>query len=346
MLSLVGSPPSSGSTLLADLLDSTAYSACGPELEFFSNKNLYDFHQFKKNIKETSHVVQLRSTGIFPKYNRLDAFGLDEKNLHRKVHKASNLTEFFDDFAAYFLAFRNKDTKGIMFEKTPQNLNCVKEYLQHYPKGFFIIIVRNPLYVYNSLLNRKWGSYTALCTWLISTATFINLLDHKKVILIKYENLVNSPFEITSAILKSIKNLNVPPSIIESGYKGNDYRAKFSPALKSWEFKSRNMIRNANKKIIQPKIKEEFSKLLNVKISKLYADHYGIPDMSFQTILKQLGYEDDVMELLSDVRPKYGMPQYTWQDFRKLTAKWIREIKGGHSNLGDLWKLYHAVEPA
>lgn len=100
-LSLVGNAPSSGSTLLADLLDSTLLTACGPELEFFCNKRLYNFREFQKAPDKTSNVVTLRATGIFPRYDRLSAYRLNRSGLKRMIRNASSLKNFFDTFALY-----------------------------------------------------------------------------------------------------------------------------------------------------------------------------------------------------------------------------------------------------
>ena len=83
MFCLVGNVPSSGSSLLSDLLDSTTYTASGPEIEFFCNKYLYDFAWFQNNFGKTSHLFNLRSTGIFPRYDRLDAYGLTKIKLKK-----------------------------------------------------------------------------------------------------------------------------------------------------------------------------------------------------------------------------------------------------------------------
>ena len=49
-LGVIGNAPSSGSTIFSDLLDSTEFTLCGPEIMLFSNKEL-----LKKNSKKRTY---------------------------------------------------------------------------------------------------------------------------------------------------------------------------------------------------------------------------------------------------------------------------------------------------
>ena len=49
MIIAIGNSPSSGSTYLADLLDSLPYAVCGPEINLFSAKDYFaEFDKIKK----------------------------------------------------------------------------------------------------------------------------------------------------------------------------------------------------------------------------------------------------------------------------------------------------------
>ena len=242
------------------------------------------------------------------------------------------------------MKFLNKDQKGIVFEKTPQNINCIKEYLRNYPGGYFLTIVRNPLYVYNSLLNRKWGNYTALATWLVIASKIIQFLDNDRVILLKYEELVEKPFKSIASIMNKISGRNIDSQLIKKGYQNNTYRDNYTSGLKSWEANTRSGIINANNKAISIERKREFTKILNLKIGKIYANHYNLPEISYLDAIEKLGYSGLVTKL-EKIDKQNGIPDLTMADYRKLTMKWLREIKSGHSNLLD-WKVFlNAVQP-
>ncbi|MBL4652296.1 MAG: sulfotransferase [Flavobacteriales bacterium] len=339
---LIGNAPSSGSTLLADLLDSTEHSACGPELEFFCNKLLYDFGEFKKNPSKTSAISTLKSTGVYPNYNRLQHYNLDKEQLFKMVKNSDSLTSFFNQFSDHFLTYRNKNQSGIVFEKTPQNVNVINEFLTNADTGYFIYIVRNPLYVYNSLLNRGWGNYLALCTWLITAAHISKYINNPRVKIIKYEELIERPFETASQLIFEISGNKVKASQIEKNYQSNEYRKNSSTGLNTWEAPAnRNEVINANEKEINENVKGRFSVIQNLKVSSSYAQKYSIDELSFKNAIKLLGYES-----LSSILPKSKkqLPQKTFDDRKKLTMKWLREIKNGDSSLLSRNKITNAVE--
>lgn len=345
MFALVGNSPSTGSTLLADLLDSSNLTACGPELEFFCNKRLYDFHNFQRAPEKASHVMTLRATGIFPRYDRLPAYGLRKSEFFGMISDAESLRDFFDRFTKHFLRYRMKDPEGVVFEKTPQNINCIGEYLNNYPEGLFVTITRNPIFVYNSLLHRGWGNFTALCTWFISSAIMISHLPEDRIFSIRYESLVNNSFTETASLLSSITDEFIEPSKVEDFYRKNQYRKKYSSQLESWGAYGKHEIVNANRKQISDSVLREFTKVFGLKISKAYAKHYGIPELTFDQVLRAMDYYDEVMEMLKGLPVEHGYPKRDWYDYRKLSAKWIREMGLGYAGLSDYRTFFRVVEP-
>ncbi|MCK4882859.1 MAG: hypothetical protein KAR31_11720 [Candidatus Omnitrophica bacterium] len=93
MLCIIGNSPSSGSTLLADLLDSTNVSACGNELNLFSNKNIYNFTEFKKNIRRSSATFSVGRIRNTINVHRLYGYGLNEKEFVEFIKSSENLPE-------------------------------------------------------------------------------------------------------------------------------------------------------------------------------------------------------------------------------------------------------------
>lgn len=91
---LVGSVPSSGSTLLADLLDSTSFSVCGEETKIFANKNIYrDFEYYKNNIDRGFKLSFLHSYGKIY-FNFLHKYGLNLKEFKEILENSNSLKEF------------------------------------------------------------------------------------------------------------------------------------------------------------------------------------------------------------------------------------------------------------
>lgn len=145
----MGNSPSSGSTFLADLLDSTPVSAVGPELNLFGLRQLYNFHNFKGSaFKDRSMSLYKKRTLLY--MNHLKKYGLDLEYFKEMVEQAESVEEFLYNFKVYYLSLRGKSENAILFEKSPLNSNGLDEYLNVFEKPF-IHIVRDPLHVYLSL---------------------------------------------------------------------------------------------------------------------------------------------------------------------------------------------------
>jgi len=95
---LIGNSPSSGSTFLADLLDSSNYSACGEELGIFSNKHLYDFEQFKKNPKLKSNLYSLYFVRTYWHQDYFHLYGFNNEELLALIKNVILLIPFVQNF--------------------------------------------------------------------------------------------------------------------------------------------------------------------------------------------------------------------------------------------------------
>ena len=191
MIIAIGNAPSSGSTLLADLLDSLPFAVCGPELNLFSLSKYYS--NFKK--AKQNHSLSSKSALIYQGRQRLlteylGAYGLNREKIIAIYAESANFTDFCNKLFEAFGKFRGKDCQ-VFFEKTPQNIHCARSFLNTFKDGFFLHIVRNPLYVYKSLIQRNLPPYIAANTWLIDVSRAYQLINHPRLIEVKYETLIN-----------------------------------------------------------------------------------------------------------------------------------------------------------
>jgi hypothetical protein len=336
---LIGGSPSSGSTLLADLLDSTDISSVGPELEFFCNRKIYDFSNFKKNPTQTSELIALRSTGIYFKKEALDKYGCDSTQWDQWTQESKTLTEFTEKFSKNFIKTRNKNATGIVLEKTPQNINAIELFLKEFETGYFINIVRNPLNVFESLQKRGWGELTSWATWLIYQTKMSPYLNHPRVITVKYEDLIKAPFEETAMILNKINGQEIISTAeVENGFKTNAYRSNIS-SVSTWNNVDRTVVNSTQKKVKQ-RTTDLISSQLNCTISSEYAKTYDLKPITLKTCLEVLEYPEIIKFLneASPIRPKVDL-----KDLKKITIKWAKGVKAGHYNTGDIKALLNPI---
>ncbi|MEM7230910.1 MAG: sulfotransferase, partial [Planctomycetota bacterium] len=190
MIVAIGNPPSSGSTYLADLLDSLPFAVCGPELNLFAvSAHFLDWTRARENGLPNS-----RSAAAYVRRQRLEQwrlanYGVDRVSLNRMVSESDSFPEFCEELFRVFSTLRGKDCR-LFFEKSPQNIHCVREFLESFPDSYFVHLVRDPLYVFRSLLKRGFPPYVTMATWLIDEAQAFGVRDHERVISLRYEDLV------------------------------------------------------------------------------------------------------------------------------------------------------------
>lgn len=328
---LIGSAPSSGSTLLADLLDSSNFSACGEETKIFANKHIYNnFEYFKANFEKGFRLYTVHNYGKIY-FHFLCKYGINLQEFKEILTNSSNVKDFVKILKLKYLAFRGKKIDGILFEKTPENLNALNEFLQTF-NSYFIAIVRNPLYVYKSLKRRGFPDYIALLTWLVDNAKLVKYKNNEKVLIIKYEDLVNDPFETVSDIFKQI-GFPISAKKLKKGYLNNNYKKYCSIKLKEWRIKDFGKIRNANTlENINKKDLENFGRMMNVKITKNYANFFDIKEISFKELCDIFNYKIDYIKTDKIITP-------TTLERKWILNRWKFDLKNNEATEKD--KAYY-----
>jgi len=342
VIHLVGGSPSSGSTLLADLLDSTSFTASGPELEFFCNRSVYSFEEYKKDPLKTSPLHALRSTDINFRWEFLDQYGVSEKQWKKWVTESDSLQVLSNQFTTHFLAFRDKESTGLVFEKTPQNINAIDLFLSTFEKGYFIHIVRNPLNVYASLRKRKWGSLTSWATWLIYESKVHRFRNHPRFITIRYEDLIANPFEIVSSIINKISGSpKVSAEELQNGFVNNSYRQEVQ-SISTWQNQDRSTI-NPTQRKVDIGFARELSSQLHLKVSNEYAELFDLDQITLEELLVSYNYNDE-LELLEQLyNKKQLVPSKDRSDYQKIGMKWVRGFSKSNYKLSDLSTLMNPV---
>lgn len=128
MFAIVGNSPSSGSTLLADILDSTPFSICGPELNIFTNRDIYnDFNQFKINPFRSSRTSSIYTRVCKINKNNICYFMPTTHDFAEILNKSQEPSEFFEKFGNLFSRYRCK-RNATWIEKTPQNVEVFSNF--------------------------------------------------------------------------------------------------------------------------------------------------------------------------------------------------------------------------
>jgi len=298
----IGNAPSSGSTLLADLLDSLPFAVCGPETRLFAVKGYYENFQRLK----AEGFFSSRSPVIYEVRQRMlrdapDTYGFKSERIHRCLKESNTFHDFCETFFQTYAGLRGK-TCRLFFEKTPENIHCAKLFLDAFPDGIFLHVVRNPLYVYKSLVKRGFFPFIAANTWLIDEAAAYQLRNHERFFTIRYEDLIKKPFETVVDFLGTI-GISFDPRELEVLYKNNTYRDQHIRRVTSWSVKRYGAIEDGNKKEIGSEDWKALRFMETTKVSHRYAGEFGLAECSFREMAGLNGYS--VGDLLSRVKPTH-----------------------------------------
>ncbi len=189
----MGGSGSTGSSLLKNILNRHPAIFAGEESNLFCKKELYtSFSKHKFGILHRG-VRGLRNHG-WHMYNGVDLhtpeYHLDHKILKELIRKSDNFNHLIDLFKDHFRQFHRQ---SIWVEKTPANASSFGHFLDSFPEGKIIHIVRHPQDTIASLMSRGYGLVYAIGIYLINTSCGLSFIDDPRCLTIKYENLTSNP---------------------------------------------------------------------------------------------------------------------------------------------------------
>ena len=316
---LIGGCGSSGTTLLAHLINASDSIYCGPELNLFNKLQLYihPFHYTREKFlsllkKGIPTIGELNSDLLAESTHRRPIstrnFMLDLDVYGYTIGQICDLAAEYKDFYAFanefFLPCLKKEKKIMWAEKTPTNAYCVKEFLSSFSSGYYIHMVRDGRDVVPSLIKRGYKAETAIRRWLHDTAAGFPFRKSKKCLIIKYEDLVRNPAQILDKIFRFLKLNDSAELAVEKAQNKN----LLSHPLDEWNFRPNKKISNAavsKWKQLDYSDKGYLEQLFrHVYLDESIAKNWGLPlRCNGNALLSQFGYDP------SDnwnVRPDYG----------------------------------------
>ena len=299
---IIGGSGSSGSTLLATILNRHPEIMIGPELSLFNKPVIYkNYDVFKKNINGIMDSgISTRGWFLYwETFKDLEKFGWEKKDLLKTIHSSKNNVEFIDKFFEKSLV---KEQKIIWGEKTPSNSYYFDSFVQLYPKGRIIHIYRDYRDVVSSLKNRGMSSYFASMVYLYNCSMALRCQEMKNYYGISYEFLVSNP----EAALKELCNflkITYYKELMDGSSKDN------SKKLHSWNNDPSGKITpdsiNGKKRNLS---KYDYFIFNHIRISKTHKKKFNLELDSIKKINNVLGYDNGtnsfsiIMRLLFSIK--------------------------------------------
>ena len=213
MNAIIGGSPSTGSSLLRQMLNRHSEIYCGPETRLFTRPELFiNWSTHKKDLVKDRGFV--KDIYLQKGFNLIgEEQGVDRALLVDLVEKASSFEEFVD---SYFSIPKAKYGKSQWMEKTPANVFTFDTIATNLAGVALIHIVRHPYDVVTSLTARGHSLFESVGRWLLSTAHALKASDSPVYRLVRYEDLVAAP-NITLGKLMGQLNMEFEPNMIGQG---------------------------------------------------------------------------------------------------------------------------------
>ena len=139
---------------------------------------------------------RLSRFGSFPWYGR------DYEQMRAAVPHWNDIHDLVDYF---FRRPMEEASKNIWVEKSPTNVYGMRAFLEVYPKGHGIVVLRDGRDVLCSLMKRGFGLARAASIWVVEAATTLALGKHPRVHLLRYEDLVADPRGTLTGLMDFLK---------------------------------------------------------------------------------------------------------------------------------------------
>jgi len=247
----IGGCGSSGTTLLRRILDTHPEIACGKEMSVFDRPITYDLPINELHARFKAQRFEDFDCGVPYRIAWPDGttyFGLKRGNhgdyyhtpdhVHALLNRADTSREFWH---LYFYSYAQKQGKRNWAEKTPNNIFFADRFLDFFPRGRFINMIRDGRDVCLSLMHRRdFSPQSAAERWRLSIQAGQRVAHRDRVYTLRYEDLVTHP-EATVQDLMAWLEISFTPSMLHFAEKtaeenqwGYAEQSVFSDAVYRW----------------------------------------------------------------------------------------------------------------
>ncbi|MEW4449565.1 sulfotransferase [Qipengyuania sp. JC766] len=193
---ILGNAPSSGSTLLANVLGRSKSIYQRGELSAFDKPDWIDAPEEKVDKefriwldKGYRRRIACENRACFTNY---DQYGLSKSEISDLVRSGMS---YVDIVRAFLDQARERDRKERWLEKTPANAFALTRLARAIPDAFFIGITRDARFVISSLIRRGFSPEIAVARWYLSNLALLSARDKINIELVRYEDFTRNPAE-------------------------------------------------------------------------------------------------------------------------------------------------------
>jgi hypothetical protein len=303
-ITVIGGSGSSGSTLLATVLDRHPEIYCAPELSLFNKRFAYtSFPKLRRHF--WFWLWRGVSTDGYLAYSKLLQRGnLEGLSRDTLLHIVSDS----QDFRQFALGLRDEllraHKKRVFVEKTPSNVYCFPEFARTFPDGQMIHLFRDGRDAVASLRNRGWSLFKSASTWVYNVASGIACRGLPQYSEIRYEDLVSEPRAILERICSTL-GVEYLDEVLHRPRDPNCDRKQ----IPTWSLSPADPISTASIGRHKSDLSEpELACFYRVSLTESSAEQLGVQPYSAAELLDTLGYPTAAVTGQVPCYRRYGDP--------------------------------------
>lgn len=291
MFTLIGGSPSTGSSLLVNILNRHRDLFAGPETYLFIHQKLYEnWNRYKSRLLNKSKILGLKSPGWFLK-NGADLlqadYGWSKPELAEIILESLDFKDFINRFYKKPIQ-RNGASHWV--EKTPSNAYLFETFLEKFPQGKVIHTHRNPYDTVASLVARGYDAYYAAGAFVCNTAFAMRTTKRGNHFQLSYEDLALQP-EASLRPLFDFLELPFSAKILETKSRSEDAPVK----MKGWRQDESGDIQQSSigrfDELPREKREEMKIALTAFQISEKFTKKFQLPFKNCRQLCEALDYE-------------------------------------------------------
>lgn len=304
MCFVIGCSGSTGSSLLKTILNRHSQIFAGPETSLFAFPQVYDRWNHLNNKLHKGIITDGWSIK-----NGMDLLQEDIGWTATALNQVTQAAESFPDFVNRFFGLPlKKYQKQYWLEKTPINAYGAAAFLEHFPEGKVIQIIRNPYDTVASLVSRNINPYWATGYYVYNTAIMSSVHHSPSYYQLTYEDLVEKP-HYTLESLFHFMDLPFEQEIIEARHE----KRKEPTTIRGWKHHETGSIQSSSigrfGELPPPQQELIKSALTHFEIQANYLDKYQIQFKNAAELCQHFDYPF----LQSSITPK-SLKKYYWKD--------------------------------
>lgn len=335
---LIGGSGSTGSTLLAAMLNRHPQVHCGDELSLLNKPLLYrNWPRFRQHVDRWLERG-LPTDGYFLYFRCLPYRdrGVSAAAIAELVRQSDGPRSFLDALQRRCL---REAGKTIWAEQTPSNCYCWADLLRLYPDARLLHPIRDGRDVVCSLRRRGFGAFEATSMWLYNTACAWSHRNSARYVEYHYEDLARWPEMVLRKLCRAC-GIEFDRAMLQ----GQPSDALPQPASAWNSTPAQPVSTRSVGRWKQDLSLEDYATFCSVRLTSYAAKRLGTPRYSALGLLREVGYP------LGELPPSRPSVRSALLDHARRTKALLRRghrprwplttsaLWGAEPNTGDLWE--------